>query len=120
MKSMEEKQKATGENEDVAVFRNEENVIRVGNLSEDTHETDLHELFSRFGPPTRVYVAIDHKFDLSRGFGYANFVNKEDAERAIDKLNGFVYDILVLQVGWSPPRSLFDWDPNGNQGPMVP
>ena len=61
---------STGENEDVAVSRNEENVIRVSNLSEDTHETDLRELFSRFGPPTRVYVAIDHKFGLSRGFGY--------------------------------------------------
>ena len=61
---------STGENEDVAVSRNEENVIRVSNLSEDTHEADLCELFSCFGPPTRVYVAIDHKFGLSRGFGY--------------------------------------------------
>ena len=54
----------------MTVSRNEENVIRVSNLSEGTHEADLRELFSRFGPPTRVYVAIDHKFGLSRGFGY--------------------------------------------------
>ena len=60
----------------MTVSRNEENVIRVSNLSEDTHEVDLRELFSRFEPSTRVYVAIDHKFGLSRGFGYANFVNK--------------------------------------------
>ena len=99
---------------------NEENVIQVRNLSEDTHEADLRELFSRFGPLTRVYVAIDHKFGLSRGFGYVYFVNKEDAERAINKLNGFGYDSLILQVEWSPPRSLFDWNPNGNQSPTMP
>ena len=109
---------STGENEDMAVSRNEENVIRVSNLSEDTHEADLRELFSRFGPPTRVYVAIDHKFGLSRGFGYVNFVNRENAERAINKLNGFVYGSLILQVEWFPPRSLLDWDPNGNQAPQ--
>ena len=99
---------------------NEENVIQVSNLSEDTHEADLRELFSRFGPLTRVYVAIDHKFGLSRGFGYVYFVNKEDAEKAINKLNGFGYDSLILQVEWSPPRSLFDWNHNGNPGPTVP
>ena len=65
-------------------------------------------LFISASPPTRVYVAIDHKFGLSKGFGYANFVNKEDAERAIGKLNVSVYDSLILQVEWSPPRSLFD------------
>ena len=40
--------------------RNEENAVRVSNLSEDTHEADLRELFSHFGPRTRVYVAIHH------------------------------------------------------------
>lgn len=84
--------------------RNEENAVRVSNLSEDTHEADLRELFTRFGPLTRVYVAIDHKTGLSRGFGYVNFVNREDAERAINKLNGYGYDSLILQVEWSTPR----------------
>ncbi|RVW19437.1 Eukaryotic translation initiation factor 3 subunit G [Vitis vinifera] len=84
--------------------RNEENAVRVSNLSEDTHEADLRELFSRFGQLTRVYVAIDHKTGLSRGFGYVNFVNREDAERAISKLNGYGYDSLILQVEWSTPR----------------
>ena len=27
---------------------------------------------------------------------------------------------MLMQVEWSPPRALVDWDPNGNQGPTVP
>ncbi|CBI31616.3 unnamed protein product, partial [Vitis vinifera] len=85
--------------------RNEENSVRVTNLSEDTREPDLHELFRTFGPVSRVYVAIDQKTGMSRGFGFVNFVNKEDAERAINKLNGYGYDNLILRVEWATPRT---------------
>lgn len=85
--------------------RNEENSVRVTNLSEDTREPDLLELFRTFGPVSRVYVAIDQKTGVSRGFGFVNFVNKEDAERAINKLNGYGYDNLILRVEWATPRA---------------
>ncbi|KAG8651366.1 eukaryotic translation initiation factor 3 subunit G [Manihot esculenta] len=85
--------------------RNEENSVRVTNLSEDTREPDLLELFRTFGQVSRVYVAIDQKTGVSRGFGFVNFVNKEDAERAINKLNGYGYDNLILRVEWATPRS---------------
>ena len=85
--------------------RNEENSVRVTNLSEDTREADLHELFRPFGQITRVYVAIDQKSGFSRGFGFVNFANREDAERAINKLNGYGYDSLILRVEWATPRS---------------
>ncbi|GAV70317.1 RRM_1 domain-containing protein/eIF3g domain-containing protein [Cephalotus follicularis] len=85
--------------------RNEENSVRVTNLSEDTREPDLLELFRPFGPVSRVYVAIDQKTGMSRGFGFVNFVNKEEAERAINKLNGYGYDNLILRVEWATPRT---------------
>lgn len=84
--------------------RNDENSVRVTNLSEDTREPDLLELFRTFGPVTRVYVAIDQKTGVSRGFGFVNFVNREDAQRAINKLNGYGYDNLILRVEWATPR----------------
>lgn len=84
--------------------RNDENSVRVTNLSEDTREPDLHELFRTFGPITRVYVAVDQKTGVSRGFGFVNFVSREDAERAINKLNGYGYDNLILRVEWATPR----------------
>ncbi|XVE52615.1 hypothetical protein DITRI_Ditri02bG0135900 [Diplodiscus trichospermus] len=85
--------------------RNDENSVRVTNLSEDTREPDLLELFRTFGPVTRVYVAMDQKTGTSRGFGFVNFVNREDAQRAINKLNGYGYDNLILKVEWATPRS---------------
>lgn len=85
--------------------RNDENSVRVTNLSEDTREPDLLELFRPFGAVTRVYVAIDQKTGMSRGFGFVNFVNREDAERAISKLNGYGYDSLILRVEWATPRA---------------
>ncbi|GLT37705.1 hypothetical protein SLA2020_120080 [Shorea laevis] len=85
--------------------RNDENSVRVTNLSEDTREPDLLELFRPFGAVSRVYVAIDQKTGMSRGFGFVNFVNKEDAQRAINKLNGYGYDNLILRVEWATPRT---------------
>ncbi|XP_057854699.1 uncharacterized protein LOC131064552 [Cryptomeria japonica] len=84
--------------------RNDENSVRVTNLSEDTRDADLHELFKPFGHITRVYVAMDQKTGVSRGFGFVNFVNREDAQRAINKLNGYGYDNLILRVEWATPR----------------
>ncbi|XVF19992.1 hypothetical protein REPUB_Repub11eG0159400 [Reevesia pubescens] len=85
--------------------RNDENSVRVTNLSEDTREPDLLELFRPFGNISRVYVAVDQKTSMSRGFGFVNFVNKEDAQRAINKLNGYGYDNLILRVEWATPRT---------------
>ncbi|CAN6440929.1 unnamed protein product [Victoria cruziana] len=85
--------------------RNDENSVRVTNLSEDTREPDLLELFRTFGPVSRVYVAVDQKTGISRGFGFVNFVHREDAEKAINKLNGYGYDNLILRVEWATPRT---------------
>uniref|UniRef100_A0A0D9VLZ3 Eukaryotic translation initiation factor 3 subunit G n=1 Tax=Leersia perrieri TaxID=77586 RepID=A0A0D9VLZ3_9ORYZ len=84
--------------------RNDENSVRVSNLSEDTREEDIRELFGSFGPLTRAYVALDHRTGESRGFGFVSFVYKEHAENAISKLNGYGYDSLILHVEWAAPR----------------
>ncbi|CAO2040411.1 unnamed protein product [Urochloa humidicola] len=89
---------------DVMRRRNDENSIRVTNLSEDARDPDLAELFGQFGPFNRVYVALDRVTGQSRGFGFVNFVHREDGERAIKKLNGYGYDNLILGVDWSAPR----------------
>ncbi|KAL6882615.1 hypothetical protein ACP4OV_011305 [Aristida adscensionis] len=84
--------------------RNDENSVRVTNLSEDTREPDLLELFRPFGAVSRVYVAVDQRTGESRGFGFVNFVNRQDGEKAISKLNGYGYDNLILRVEWAAPR----------------
>ena len=56
------------------VRRNNENFVRVTNLSEGTRRPDLLKLFWPFGVVSRVYVAINQKTGMSRGFGFVNFV----------------------------------------------
>ncbi|KAI3843005.1 hypothetical protein MKW92_015702 [Papaver armeniacum] len=97
--------------------RNEENSVCVTNLSEDTREPDLLELFGTFGAISHVHVAVDQRTGISRGFRFVNqrtgisrgfrfvnFVNKEDAERAIHNLNRYGYHNLILGVEWETPR----------------
>jgi translation initiation factor 3 subunit G len=57
------------------------------------------------GPITRIYVALDRETGESRGFAFINFVNRDDAQRAIDKLDGYGYDNLILRVEWAAPRT---------------
>ena len=40
----------------------------------------------------------------SRGFAFINFIHREDANRAIAKLDGFGYDNLILSVSMAAPR----------------
>ena len=84
--------------------RREENSVRVSNLSEDTREQDLQELFRPFGPVTRIYVAFNRETGESRGFAFVNFVNKDDAQRAVDKLDGYGYDSLRTRPSWRAAR----------------
>ncbi|KAK3034233.1 hypothetical protein RJ639_032168 [Escallonia herrerae] len=85
--------------------RNDDNAVRVRNLSEDTCDADLKDLFGSFGPVVRAHVVKDYETGLSRGYGFVNFVSREDAQRAINNLNGYGYDNLILDVQWSAPRA---------------
>jgi translation initiation factor 3 subunit G len=85
--------------------RDEFNTIRVTNLSENTTESDLQELFKRFGRISRVYLAKDKETLQSRGFAFVSFVNMDDAARAMEELQGFGYDHLILKLEWARPNA---------------
>ncbi|XP_078496038.1 eukaryotic translation initiation factor 3 subunit G [Lissotriton helveticus] len=79
--------------------------IRVTNLSEDTRETDLQELFRPFGSISRIYLAKDKTTGQSKGFAFISFHRREDAARAIAGVSGFGYDHLILNVEWAKPSN---------------
>lgn len=83
--------------------RDDTTTVRVSNLSDDVTDQDLRELFRRFGSIQRVYLAKDRETGLSRGFAFINFYQREDAQSAIDKLDGHGYDHLILSVSWAAP-----------------
>lgn len=65
----------------------------------------MQELFSPFGPISRIYIAYDRETGESRGFAFVNFVHREDAARAVAKLDGHGYDNLILRVEFAAPRA---------------
>ncbi|KAL2919894.1 hypothetical protein HK105_200811 [Polyrhizophydium stewartii] len=81
--------------------RDDANTIRISNLSEDTTEDDVRALVSKFGSTSRVFVAWDRDLGVCKGFAFVGFYDKSAAERAIEKLNGYGYDNLILRVEWS-------------------
>ena len=83
--------------------RDEQATIRVTNLSEDTKESDLQELFKPFGPIQRIYLAKDKHTQQSKGFAFINYHNRDDAAKAIRALCGYGYDHLILNVEWAKP-----------------
>lgn len=78
--------------------------LRVTNLSEDVTEDDLQDLFSRFGHTSRIFLAKDRQTGRSRGFAFVNFSNRQDAEKAIAKLDGYGYANLIIHVEWAKPK----------------
>ncbi len=62
--------------------------IYVGNLARGLTESDLRESFQAFGEVTSASVIKDKYSGESRGFGFVEMPNKEEADKAIAMLNG--------------------------------
>jgi len=79
--------------------------LRVSNVSEATKEADLQELFEPFGSIFRIYLAKDKETLQSRGFAFVSFNRREDGQRAMDALQGYGYDHLILKLEWAKPSA---------------
>ncbi|SPP78200.1 eukaryotic translation initiation factor 3 subunit G-2-like [Drosophila guanche] len=78
--------------------------VRISNLSESMTEADLEELVKNFGPYNKLYLAREPNTGLCKGFAFVNFKFRQDAAAAIEILNGYGYDHLILSVEWSKPQ----------------
>jgi len=83
--------------------RDDTTAIRISNLSESTSDADLEDLTNKFGKKSKMYLAKDKNTGLCKGFAYVHFYNKEDAAAAIETLDGYGYDHLILKAEWSKP-----------------
>lgn len=77
--------------------------IYVGNLSFNTTQQTLEDLFSQFGPVSEVAVVTDRETGRARGFA---FVTMDDAgaAKAIESLNGNDFEGRSLTVNEAKPR----------------
>ena len=78
--------------------------LYVGNLSFNTSNSDLQELFASVGTVESASVVEDRDTGRSRGFGFVEMSSKEEGERAIDELNGKEVDGRELKVNEAKPR----------------
>src|SRR6266702_7906311 len=78
--------------------------IYVGNLPYDTTGDDLVELFQQYGSVTSGQVIIDKFSGRSRGFGFVEMANDDEAQAAIEALNGTPYGGRPLTVNEARPR----------------
>lgn len=82
--------------------------IRLNNLSDEVDEDSLYELLMSLdlGPISRINIIRDHKTQASRGFAFVIFYKKESAITAINKLDGYRFSHMVLQVEQAKMRSV--------------
>jgi len=72
-------------------------------LPASTTNDDIRTIFSRFGPITSANAKLDYNGNC-RGFGFVNFANKEDAEKAVLEMNGHVYKNRPLKVSFKEDK----------------
>ncbi|KAI0893851.1 eukaryotic translation initiation factor 3 subunit-like protein [Annulohypoxylon nitens] len=80
-----------GERDDLAT-------LRVTNVSEMAEESELRDMFERFGRVTRVFLAKDRETGLAKGFAFISFADRGDAVKACAKMDGYGFKHLILRV----------------------
>jgi RNA recognition motif-containing protein len=72
--------------------------LYVGNLPYNTNDDDLRELFSTYGEVTSSSVIIDRMTNRSKGFGFVEMTNNDEAQKAIDELNNTNFNDRNIRV----------------------
>ena len=78
--------------------------LYVGNLSFNTTEADLRAHFSQAGSVVKAELVTDKFTSKSRGFAFVEMGTQEEAEKAIQALNGTQHEGRSLTVNLSKPR----------------
>ena len=80
------------------------NKLFVGNLSFNTTENDLNDAFAAFGAVTETNLMMDRETNRPRGFGFVTMSSADEAQKAIEGLNGKEMDGRALTVNVAKPR----------------
>lgn len=80
------------------------NKLYVGNLSFNTTENDLHDAFAAHGTVVEANLMVDRETGRPRGFGFVTMSSPDEAQRAIDAMNGSSLDGRPLTVNIARPR----------------
>jgi RNA recognition motif-containing protein len=90
--------------------------IYVGNLSYKVSDNDLQEVFEEFGEVSSAKVITDRETGRSKGFAFVEMENEEDAQAAIDELDGAELDGRTIKVNKARPKDSNSRGGGGNRG----
>ncbi len=76
----------------------------VGGLSWDTDDSGLRTAFEEHGPVVEAKVITDRETGRSRGFGFVTYQHGEDAQSALEAMNGVELDGRTLRVDTANER----------------
>ena len=79
--------------------------IYAGNLSYSMSSDDLWKTFEEYGNVESADVIMDRNTNRSKGFGFVEMTNDEEAKAAISALNGKEHDGRALNVSVAKPRN---------------
>jgi RNA recognition motif-containing protein len=80
------------------------NKLYVGNLSFNTTENDLQDTFAAHGTVVEANLITDRMTGRARGFGFVTMSTNEEAENAVNALNGTSLDGRAMTVNVARPR----------------
>jgi RNA recognition motif-containing protein len=78
--------------------------IYVGNLDYKVDEKDLDDIFSKYGTVSSAKVIMDKFNGRSKGFGFVEMENQDEANKAIQELDGATYENREITVNEAKPR----------------
>lgn len=78
--------------------------IYVGNIAHAATEDMLRTLFEQIGPVKSAKIITDKFTGMSRGFGFVQMENTEDAQKAIEELNGHEFEGRAIVVNQARER----------------
>lgn len=76
----------------------------VNYLPQSIKEQDFNMLFSKIGPLKSCKLMFDRQTGYSFGYGFVEYINDEDAKKAIDTLNGYQIEHKRLKVAYARPN----------------
>jgi RNA recognition motif-containing protein len=79
--------------------------LYVGNLSYDTTEVTLRELFGQMGTVADAKVVMDRETGRPRGFAFVELSSDQEAQKAIQELNGRDLDGRAINVNEAQERA---------------
>ena len=79
--------------------------IYVGNLGFDVTESVLREAFEQFGQVAEVRLIMDKYTGKTKGFGFIEMPEKEEAEKAIAEMNEKDFEGRIIKVSEAKPKT---------------